>query len=66
MSGDESKHLQDDNYHYNMDVTGDEKMVERILSGKKPSIIPSSLLCPKVSINSKQTLKSTTTWKSLV
>lgn len=34
MSGDESKHLQDDHYHYNMDVTGDEKMVERILSGK--------------------------------
>ncbi|XP_063707061.1 ankyrin-3-like isoform X2 [Culicoides brevitarsis] len=30
MSGDESKHLQDD--HYQMDVTGDEKMVERILS----------------------------------
>lgn len=35
MSGDESKHLQDD-HHYNMDVTdvGEEKMVERILSGK--------------------------------
>uniref|UniRef100_A0A336MJP7 CSON002080 protein n=1 Tax=Culicoides sonorensis TaxID=179676 RepID=A0A336MJP7_CULSO len=30
MSGDESKHLQDE--HYNTDVTGDEKMVERILS----------------------------------
>lgn len=33
MSGDESKHLQDD--HYNVDVTGDEKMVEKIISGKK-------------------------------
>lgn len=32
MSGDESKHLQDD--HYNVDVTGDEKMVERIISGE--------------------------------
>lgn len=65
MSGDESKHLQDDNYHYNMDVTGDEKMVERILSGKELSFILFALSLSKVSLNSKQTLKSTTTWKSL-
>lgn len=65
MSGDESKHLQDD-HHYNMDVTdvGEEKMVERILSGKYLGS-PSSYHFSSTVKHLKQTLKSTTTWKSL-